>query len=33
MTTTPAVSVIIPMFNAAKYVGQCLESILAQTFT
>ena len=28
----PAVSVIIPMFNAAKYVGQCLESLLAQTF-
>ena len=33
MTNTPAVSVIIPMFNAEKYVGQCLESILAQTFT
>ena len=33
MTNTPAVSVIIPMFNAAKYVGQCFESLLAQTFT
>ena len=32
MTTAPAVSVIIPMFNASKYVGQCLESLLAQTF-
>ena len=32
MTNAPAVSVIIPMFNAAKYVGQCLESLLAQTF-
>ena len=32
MTNNPAVSVIIPMFNASKYVGQCLESLLAQTF-
>ena len=29
---TTAISVIIPMFNASKYVAQCLESILAQTF-
>ena len=29
----PAVSIIIPMYNVEKYVGFCLESILAQTFT
>ena len=28
----PAISVIIPMYNVEKYVGQCLESLLNQTF-
>ena len=31
--TCPRVSVIMPVFNAEKYVGQAIESILSQTFT
>ena len=32
MKNIPAISVIIPMFNVAKYVGECLECFLNQTF-
>ena len=28
----PAISVAIPMYNVEKYVGECLDSLLAQTF-
>ena len=31
MEKIPLVSVIIPMFNAEKFIGECLESLLDQT--
>ena len=31
--TVPAISIIIPMYNVEKYVGECLDSVLNQTFT
>lgn len=32
MASTPAISVVIAMYNAEKYISECLGSILAQTF-
>lgn len=29
---TPEISIIMPMYNVEKYVGECLDSLLAQTF-
>ena len=31
-TNAPAISVIIPMYNVEKYIGECLDSIFMQTF-
>lgn len=33
MSQTPAISVVIPVYNMAAYVGQCLDSVLTQNFT
>lgn len=31
--TTPLLSVIVPVYKVEKFVGRCLNSIIAQTFT
>lgn len=32
MDTTPAISIIVPVYNTGKFIRRCLDSILAQTF-
>ena len=32
-TPTPKVSVIVPVYNAARYIERCVNSLLAQSFT
>ena len=33
MNACPKISIVIPMYNVEKYIGDCLESILHQSFT
>lgn len=33
MTYTPLISVIMPVYNTERFVGEAIESILNQTFT
>lgn len=28
----PILSIIVPMYNVEQYIGECIDSILSQTF-
>ena len=32
MNDIPKITIIVPMYNVEEYVGECLDSILVQTF-
>ena len=32
MVKLPAIDIIIPNYNKAKYLNQCLDSIISQTY-
>lgn len=33
MNISPIISIIVPFFNAEKYLNRCIDSILSQTFS